>query len=880
MVLRAPDGRWTDRLRARLLGPSQAAVVVVAPTLLLGRQVGLVANVSIWLLVGLLVGAQLSTAVAYALWPDAVSGWRLYARAGVQLLATSVVIYAIGWGPTLAVGLMFGVADNIQASGSKATLPCIVWSVVGLGAGELAIALGWSPTLVSQPLVHGLAALAALGLAFTIVLLGRSTGAKEQAEADLRRSDERFKALVQHASDVIMVVDHAGTLRYVSPAFERLLGYAAPHAIGTQAMALAHPDDVDLARRAIGEVQDATGAAAAARVEVRLRERDGAWRWFDASVMNLLADPGVAGVVVNLRDISDRRRAQDELAEAEARFRGAFEDAPIGMGLANRHGHLFRVNRALADMLGYEPSELQGMDVADITHPDDREATQRQMADLLAGEIPSYQIEKRYLRRDGHVLWVCLSVSLVQDADGEPAYTIGQVEDISERKATAERLAHAAIHDPLTGLPNRVLFVDRLARALVRARRHDTKVGVIFLDLDRFKVVNDSLGHATGDELLKAISERLLGALRPEDTVARFGGDEFVVLCEDITDDTTVRQVAQRIEATISRPTVISRREIFVTASIGVVVSGAKAASPETLLRDADAAMYGAKGQGRARIECFDRQTHQRSVEALELEADLHRVVERGELRVHYQPIVDLVTGRVSGFEALIRWMHPTRGLVDPHEFITLAEDTGLIVPIGAWILEEACRQAAHWQSQRRSAGAPLTVSVNVAPRQLSEPSLAEQCGQILDATGIDPQTVWLEVTESALSHAETSIKALQSLRDLGVHLSVDDFGTGYSSLAHLKAFPVEALKIDQGFVGGLGTDPSDTTIVGAVVGLAHSMGLAAIAEGLEEPSQLAELRTLGCDYAQGYLFGAPQPASALGDHPADDLTAWHTAVD
>jgi diguanylate cyclase (GGDEF)-like protein/PAS domain S-box-containing protein len=878
MALQTPAGPWTNRLRARLLGPSQAAVIIVAPALVLGRQAGLVANVPIWILVGLLVGAQLATALAYAVWPGAEVGWRLFLRAGVQLVTISVVIYAIGWGPTLAVGLMFGVADNMQASGSKATLACIVWSVVGLGAGELAIALGLSPTLVSQPLVHGLAALAAMGLAFTIALLGRSTGAKEKAEVELRRSDERFKALVQHASDVIMVVDRTGTIQYVSPAFERLLGYRPTDAVGSTAMDLAHPDDVDAARRAIGTVQDATGAAA--RMEVRIREQSGAWRWFDASVMNLVSDPGVAGVVVNLRDISERMRAQDELREAEQRFRGAFEDAPIGMALSDRDGRLFRVNRALADMLGYQPHELRGMNVTDITHAEDREASRRQLSGLVEGDAPGYQIEKRYVHKDGHALWVSISVSVVRDADGEPAYTIGQIEDITERKATAERLAHAAIHDPLTGLPNRVLFVDRLARALVRARRHDNKVGVIFLDLDRFKVVNDSLGHATGDQLLKAISERLLEALRPEDTVARFGGDEFVVLCEDVPDEATVRHVAQRIEATISSPTVISRREIFVTASIGVVVSGPNAASPETLLRDADAAMYGAKGQGRARIECFDRQTHQRSVEALELEADLHRVVERQELRVHYQPIVDLVTGRVSGFEALIRWMHPTRGLIDPHEFITLAEDTGLIVPIGAWILEEACRQSAHWQSQRPGEGPSLTMSVNLAPRQLNDTTLARRVGRILDRTGIDPQTVWLEVTEGALSHAETSIKALQSLRDLGVHLAVDDFGTGYSSLAHLKAFPVEALKIDQGFVDGLGTDPSDTTIVGAVVGLAHSMGLAAVAEGLEEPSQLAELRTLGCDYAQGYLFGAPQPATALGDHPADDLTAWHTIVD
>ncbi len=878
MAFHAPTGRWPDRLRARLLGPSQVAVIVVAPALLLGRQAGLVADVPVWILIGLLIGAQLATALAYAVWPGPEVGWKLFLRAGVQLSATTVVIYAIGWGPTLAVGLMFGVADNIRASGSKATMPSIVWSVLGLGVGELAIAVNVSPSLVGQPLVHGLAALAALGLAFTIALLGRSTGDKEKAEAELRRSDERFKALVQHASDVIMVVDGSGTLQYLSPAFERLLGYAATEAVGLPAMQLAHPDDLEPAIRALGDAQNATGTAV--RIEVRLRERTGGWRWFDASVMNLVADPGVNGVVVNLRDISERMRAQDELREAEARFRGAFEDAPIGMGLTDHDGRLFRVNRALADMLGYEPQQLRGMTVEEITHPDDREASRRQMLRVAAGEIPGYQIDKRYLHADGHVLWVSLSVSMVRSADGQPRYMIGQLEDITERKANAERLAHAAIHDPLTGLPNRVLFVDRLARALARARRRDTKVGVIFLDLDRFKVVNDSLGHATGDELLKAISERLLETLRPEDTVARFGGDEFVVLCEDVTDEAIVGQLAERIEATISRPSVIARREIFVTASIGVVVSEPGAASPETLLRDADAAMYGAKGQGRARIECFDRNTHQRSVEELELEADLHHVVERDELRVYYQPIVDLVTGRVSGFEALIRWMHPIRGLVDPHGFITLAEDTGLIVPIGAWILQEACRQTACWQAQRRTDGPPLTVSVNVAPRQLNEASLADQVDRILASTGIDPQTVWLELTEGALSHAETSINALQSLRDLGVHLAVDDFGTGYSSLGHLKAFPVEALKIDQGFVDGLGTDPNDTTIVGAVVGLAHSLGLAAIAEGLESPSQLAELRTLGCDYAQGYLFGAPQPANVLGEHPADDLTAWHTGVD
>ena len=740
-------GFWT-RLRARLLGPSQLAVVLVAPALWVGRRLGLVGPVSIWWLLAILIAAQLATALSYALWADARSGWRLFVRVGVQLNVIAAVMYAIGWGPTLAIGLVFGAVDNVRASGSRAALPAAFWSLIAIGLGQLAIAIGLAPTLVSEPRVHGLAVLAALGTMFTVVLFGWATRDTERAQSEVRYRDREFRALVQNAADIIMVVNADGNVRYVSPAFERVLGYEASDAVGASALAFAHPDDVESAGSSLAAIQG--GGRFAARIEVRLRRRDREWIWFEANVTNLLQDPVVEGIVANLRDIS-------------------------------------------------------------------------------------------------------------------------------QHKATAERLTYAAIHDPLTGLANRSRFVDRATRALEHACRRGRNVGVIFLDLDRFKLVNDSLGHAAGDQLLGVLADRLRGAVRPSDTVARLGGDEFVILCHDVEDTTAALEVAERIAGAIARPTIIDRRELFVTASLGVVVSRGPNDSADELLRDADAAMYRAKDQGRARIELFDEATHRRAVTSLEIDADLHRAVERNEFEVHYQPIVDLTTGKVSGLEALLRWQHPTRGLVQPEEFIARAEDTGLIVPMGFWALREACRQTTYWQA-RQTGGDPLHISVNLAPRQLIQPALVRELDEILRSTSIDPATVWLELTEGALMEdADQTITVLQELRGLGVHLAVDDFGTGYSSLAYLKRFPVEALKVDRTFVNGLGREPEDTTIVGAVVGLAHSLGIGAIAEGLETPSQLAELRTMGCDFAQGFLFGPPKSAVVIGDQPANDLRRWHT---
>jgi diguanylate cyclase (GGDEF)-like protein/PAS domain S-box-containing protein len=852
-----------------------APLLLVVPVLLVERDLEFLPSVSPWTVAWVLAFAVTVHLAGYVMLPELRTTGQIVARIGSQAIAVSVLVYAFGWGPTLAVALLYDVPDIIRIAGQRAVRVSACSTVTVIAGGQAAIALGWVPSVLDEHLSHGIAILAASGIVFVIMNIGRIEAARQRVESDLRRNEERFRALVQNASDIILVAGTDGVIRYVSPAFERILGFLPGEAIGKRPGDFIHPDDEDSARIAFEALADREGHAVA-RTETRLRHRNGSWLTFEVHISNLYDYPGVEGSVGNLHDISERVRAEAELRDAEARFRSAFENAPIGMALTGTEGRMFRVNRAMATMFGYEPESMLGLEVSDFVHPDDLPVGQEIRKQVASGEFGPFKGDRRYRHADGHYLWCQVSVSHVTAPDGTPTYMIAQVEDVSERRAMAQRLEHAAIHDPLTGLPNRVLLSDRLEQSLGQARRRNTGIGVVFLDLDQFKFVNDSLGHAAGDELLCILAERVLGAVRPGDTVARFGGDEFVVLCDDIGDVAMVLDVARRIAAAIAAPVMLGPREVFVTASLGVVVSSAADTEPEAILRDADAAMYHAKDAGRDRIEIFDESTRKRAVEHLETATDLHRALERTEFEVHYQPVVALETGRVSGFEALVRWNHPTRGRLLPEEFIHLAEDSGLIVPLGAWVLEEACRQAVDWQAAR-GGGPSMTMAINLAPRQLAEPGIAADVKAILERTGVDPDSVWLELTEGALMRdAEASTKALQALRDLGVHLAVDDFGTGYSSLAHLKRFPVEQLKVDQTFVAGLGIDVDDTSIVRAVVSLAHSLGLEALAEGLETPLQLSELRTLGCDHAQGYLFGKPRPGSALSDQPADDLSAWH----
>jgi diguanylate cyclase (GGDEF)-like protein len=430
-----------------------------------------------------------------------------------------------------------------------------------------------------------------------------------------------------------------------------------------------------------------------------------------------------------------------------------------------------------------------------------------------------------------------------------------------ERTAFEQQLWHQAFHDPLTGLPNRALFTDRLRQSLARAHQQERNVAVLFLDLDNFKVVNDSLGHQQGDLLLLDVAERLRALVHAEGIAARLGGDEFTVLLEDVADPSDAIATAERIIQMLGDPANLGGRDVFVNASVGIAMSGERLSEPEDLLRSADLAMYRAKANGRARWELFDHSMEARAVERLELETDLRRALERGEFRVFYQPIISLDNGEIAEVEALIRWQHPERGLVAPLEFIPLAEETGLIVPIGQVVLEEACHQARLWDRLRPSTR-PLTVSVNLSARQFQHPTLVTDIARTVREAGVDPRRLKLEITETVvMQDAEATAAKLRALKSLGIQLAIDDFGTGYSSLTYLKRFPVDTLKIDRSFVDGIGEDAQDTAIVRSVVALAKTLNLSVTGEGIETPVQQAHLVALGCDRGQGYLFAKPLPA-------------------
>ena len=438
-----------------------------------------------------------------------------------------------------------------------------------------------------------------------------------------------------------------------------------------------------------------------------------------------------------------------------------------------------------------------------------------------------------------------------------------QTDEINQFPRRLDQLARQAFRDPLTSLPNRALFMDRLSHALTRTERRGEQLAVLFLDLDRFKVVNDSLGHGVGDQLLIGVSQRLAACLRPEDTIARLGGDEFAILLEDVKDDKGPTSVADRLTGELQQPFVVEGREVVITVSIGIAMSTARRMTPEDILRDAELAMYHAKGKGKARYEVFDKSMNAPAKERMDLELDLRNAVARGEFILHYQPVVELPTGRITEVEALVRWKHPQRGLLFPADFVGLSEETGLIVPLGRWVLHEACRQTRQWQLA--APATKLAISVNLSARQLQQPGLVDEIGEVLRETRLDPGALRLEITETVVMHdAPITLAKLEALKALGVQLAIDDFGTGYSSLGYLKRFPVDTLKIDRSFVKGIGRDVEDSAIVRAVITVAKSLGLSVTAEGIETADQLDQLRTLGCDHGQGYFFAKPMTSDRV----------------
>jgi diguanylate cyclase (GGDEF)-like protein/PAS domain S-box-containing protein len=556
------------------------------------------------------------------------------------------------------------------------------------------------------------------------------------------------------------------------------------------------------------------------------------------------------------------------LSEAERersdRVLDATADAIYG---ADAEGAITFVNAALTEALGVGPDDVLGRHHHDaLAHgrPDgavyDREGCR--VCDATEGADRTTVADDTFGRADGTRFPVELTASpIVRGA--QRTGTVVMFRDLTERTALTRR----ALHDPLTGLPNRALFLDHLERALARQERYDLLVGVLFIDLDRFKLVNDSLGHAAGDQLLVEVAGRLRGALREHDTVARFGGDEFVVLCDDLTDEAQVVTIAERIVGELGAAYRIAGQEVVSSASVGITLSRrqpGRRADPETLLADADAAMYRAKDRGRAGFELFDEEMRVRTRTRVQLERDLRRALREGDIEVHYQPTVDLRDGRITGVEALARWTHPSRGPIPPATFIPLAEETGLITDLGLHVLETACRQGEVWRAARAEWGG-LLISVNVSGRQVQRAALATDVAEVLRRTGLDPGRLVIEVTESVLmTDIPRAAEALEALKAVGVGIAVDDFGTGYSSLAYLTRFPLDILKVDRSFIDQIVEDGRSLSIVAAVIGLAKALGLQTIAEGVEHAAQLSALRRLGCAQAQGFHLARPLPAGEV----------------
>jgi diguanylate cyclase (GGDEF)-like protein/PAS domain S-box-containing protein len=868
LVARLLPWRWVDRAGGPVADPDDTGTLTT-------RLVGQISSALFLLCGALVIGAG-----AFVDFPAGANRLGLIA-VGITTVISGVVIGVIPWSrwrrsatlwlvaPAFALIIVHGLfsAEDGYIYG---LFYVVVFVWIGLGHPP-GTSLRFLPLfalayVVPLLLAHGDGSVGPASAVYVVpsfVLMGETVAwvsdRLRRSETALTGSERRFRGMVEGAADVVSLIGLDGTILFETPAVSRTLGFETSARVGHGAADYVHVDDLGQLEAIFAAVLEHRGSIQ--RTLVRLRHADGTYRWCEVAMRNLLEEPAVAAIVVNFSDVTARREAEVRLAESEINFRQLFAQNPQPMWVYDRATLAFlEVNEAAIDHYGYDRDEFLSMTVPDVWDPVHKEHVEALRWRQGEDHVRTWS----HVVHDGRTIVVEVA-SHDLDFAGRDAVLVA-VKDITAQKALEAQLTHQAFHDPLTGLPNRALFRERVEYALEsRTARH---VHVLFIDLDRFKTVNDSLGHGSGDELLMAVARRLSPTLRGDDTLARLGGDEFAVLTVGVTDGG--ERVAVRILDALRAPFTISGRDVSVSASIGVACGSGSA---ENLLRDADIAMYGAKAAGRGRYEIFDPSRHAHDRDRLRLESDLVHAVERHQLRVLYQPVVELGSDAVVGFEALVRWEHPELGTISPLDFIPIAEETGLIVPIGRWVLDRACTQARRWQ-RTYSRPAALTMAVNVSARQLQEASFVDEVQDALNAHGLHPRTLTLEITESVILDESTTIRdRLVELKRTGVRLAIDDFGTGYSSLSYLRQFPVDILKIDRSFTNLIEGPGEVPPLLEGLVFLGRQLGLELVAEGIELDEQRTQLLRLGCLLGQGFLWARPLECSAVEDLLRQELS-------
>jgi diguanylate cyclase (GGDEF)-like protein/PAS domain S-box-containing protein len=860
--------------------------------LVVARVAGVTAPVPIhWLLI-VTLGTQFFTG-ALNFVKDPESELSFHVRFAIQMLSVAAIVYAIGLGPVLAIGYAFVAAQNVALYGSRAARPLALWALVAIAGGEFAVALG-APSMLTPAQSHGIAGLMAVCQLFMMNIIHGAALDREEAASAMANSERRLRQLLSYAGDAILVLSPTGEITFASDAIEQLTGRTPEEMVGQPpATDLVNLDDLARIRGGDGAEPFLAEPGRVFRGDIRLRFGDEE-RWCHVTAANRSDDPLIGGVLINAHDISDRKRTEELLAHEAATLEMIAKGEPIDSILANiaavaeEHTGSICVVRAVVDdrlVVRSAPSldatqrasfeveatpellALYGADTTGIATAISEYADDPVVRGFLAEGITTcwtMPIPQSSRERIGGTFSLLLSVEAPSDDQVALVRRFVAVASVAiEQDLARSELSHRAFHDDLTGLPNRALLRDRLEQALRRAARTATPVAVLFFDLDRFKLVNDSLGHDAGDSLLAQVADRLRAHMRSADTIARIGGDEFVVVVEGVLTDADLTAAVLRVSEALAEPFDVEGERIHVTASVGLRLATSEEELDE-VLRDADDAMYVAKRRGRGTVHVHDAVHADRTDRLAQLNS-LHDAVARNEFIVHYQPIVALDDHRLVGAEALVRWQHPERGLLAPGHFIPLAEDSGLIVDIGRHVLRDALERLREWPG--------IDVAVNVSARQLDDPNFVDELEALL--VGHDVSRLTLEVTESMLlGEGGATAISLRRLDELGARIALDDFGTGFSSLSSLTRFPIGQLKVDRSFITDIARRPDHETLVRGVVELGHALGLEVIAEGVETDAQERTLVRLGCRLAQGYAFGKPGPAEQITQMLAARTTA------